>query len=93
MLEGVEAVLAAEGAGGVLALLNARVPHRFTGVYRLDPPVLRNVRLYDRHNPRLVVGADAPLRETYCSIVAESASPLLRAVAPLLVAALSLARG
>jgi GAF domain-containing protein len=59
----------------VLRRLNARAEHRFTGVYRLDPPALRNVAIFDRSNPDLRVGADAPLRETYCSVVGASASP------------------
>ena len=41
------------GVSAVLALLNARTRYRFTGVYRLEPPLLRNVHLYDRENPSL----------------------------------------
>ena len=70
-----EDVLSAEGVRGVLRFLNARAPHRFTGIYRLDPPMLRNVLLYDRQNPMLQAGADAPLRETYCSISGGQAVP------------------
>jgi GAF domain-containing protein len=64
------------GIRAALALLNARTRFRFTGVYRLDPPLLRNVYLYDRENPSLNVSGDInTLRETYCSIVAESSGP------------------
>lgn len=59
-----------------LAVLNERVRYRFTGLYHADPPVLRNVQLYDRENPSLDVGGGAvPLCETYCGITTASASP------------------
>lgn len=41
------------GVAALLALLNARTRYRFTGVYRMEPPLLRNVHLYDRENPSL----------------------------------------
>lgn len=66
------------GLGGVhaaLRLLNRRTGHRFTGVYRVDPPTLRNLHLYDRENPALPLGADSPLRETYCSLTAGGDAP------------------
>jgi hypothetical protein len=75
VVEAMDYAMAARGAHGVLAFLNSRVPHRFTGIYRLDPPMLRSVRLFDRENPRLEVGVDAPMRETYCSIVGAAAEP------------------
>lgn len=59
----------------VLRLMNERVEHRFTGVYRFDPPTLRNVALFDAANPDIEVGADTPLMETYCSIAGESGEP------------------
>lgn len=63
-----------DGLRGALRFLNDRTPHRFTGIYRLDPPTLRNVHLFDQLNPELIVGADSPLAETYCSIVAAQGS-------------------
>jgi hypothetical protein len=62
---------------GVLARLNARVPFRFTGVYRFDGAVLRNVALFDRVNPALPRGCDAPLGETYCAITGRMNDALL----------------
>lgn len=59
VVEATDLAFAARGAR-VLALLNSRVPHRFTGIYRLDPPMLRSVRLFDRENPALEVGVDGP---------------------------------
>lgn len=67
-------ILELEGVHGLLRHLNQQVPHRFTGLYRFDPPTLRNVELFDRENPELRVGQDAPMRETYCSITATTES-------------------
>jgi PAS domain S-box-containing protein len=53
----------------VLRYLNARTSHRYTGLYRFDDDVLRNVALFDREEPATQSGPDAPLGETYCSIV------------------------
>jgi GAF domain-containing protein len=65
----VRARLSVGGALGALAWLNARTRFRFTGLYRADPPVLRNLYLVDRENPSLhVSGEICPLDETYCAI-------------------------
>lgn len=74
-IRALEAAIASEGVHAGLQLLNARAPHRFTGIYRSDPPLLRNVQLFDRENPALEVGTDMPLRETYCSITSAHAAP------------------
>jgi len=74
-----ERVIAEDGIHAALRFLNARAPHRFTGIYRSDPPVLRNVQLFDRGNPALEVGEDVPLRETYCSITSAHAAPFTTA--------------
>lgn len=68
-VEDLSATLTSAGVHAFLRQLNARVPHRFTGIYRFDEPMLRNVRLFDRENPDLEIGADIQLREAYCSIV------------------------
>jgi GAF domain-containing protein len=60
-----------KGLHPALAYLNARTRHRYTGLYRFDPPMLRNVGLYDRENPALHTGGDSPMQETYCSIVGD----------------------
>jgi hypothetical protein len=75
VIEALERTLPRAGIHAALGLLNARTEHRFTGVYGLEPPMLRNVRLYDRENPALQIGADAPLNETYCSITGSTAGP------------------
>lgn len=70
-----ETIYDRHGLHDALAFLNARTRHRYTGVYRFDPPMLRNVCLYDRENPLLRMGGDSPMNETYCSIVGERAAP------------------
>lgn len=55
------------GLPEALRYLNLRTPHRFTGVYRFDQDVLRNVALVDKWTPELDRGEDVPLRVTYCS--------------------------
>lgn len=79
VVEAIDELIESDGVHAALAFLNARSPHRFTGVYRLDPPTLRNVRLYDRENPELEIGKDTPLRETYCSITGSTADPFATA--------------
>ena len=59
-----------------LAALNARTRYRFTGLYRMEPPFLRNVCLHDRENPSLNVSGDIHmLNDTYCAIVLSSGTP------------------
>ena len=59
------------GPKGALEFLNARTRYRFTGIYHAEPPLLRNLFLFDRENPSLHVtaGTVSPLDDTYCGIV------------------------
>jgi hypothetical protein len=75
LVERFSVVFEEEGMHGALAFLNARTRHRFTGVYRFDPPMLRSLSLFDRENPTLRLGGDTPMRETYCSLVGQMAAP------------------
>jgi GAF domain-containing protein len=78
-----DALLRHDGVRGVLAALNERTRFRFTGVYRLDPPMLRNICLFDRENPTLCLAGDInTLAETYCAITGATAHPLVIADAP-----------
>ena len=71
-------LLRREGLHAALGFLNGRVRYRFTGVYRFDPPVLRNVDLYDRENPSLTFsGCELVLRDSYCGIVQLSERPFV----------------
>jgi CheY-like chemotaxis protein len=62
-------ILRADGVIAALRFLNARVPHRFTGIYRFDGKTLRNLHLVDRTEPGRTRGDDPPLDATYCSLV------------------------
>ncbi len=55
-----------------LRLLNESTPYRFTGIYRFEGGVVKNVALYDRENPACRVGADVPWFDSYCMMTAES---------------------
>jgi GAF domain-containing protein len=78
-----EARLHGEGLAAALAMLNQRTRFRFTGLYRVEPPALRNVGLYDRENPTLSIsGAVCALTDTYCSIVRERGRPFRVSDAP-----------
>lgn len=71
-------VLEREGLHAALGFLNGRVRYRYTGVYRFDPPVLRNVDLYDRENPSLTFsGGELVLRDSYCGIVQLTERPFV----------------
>lgn len=80
-LEGILSdILADSGLHQVLGFLNARTRYRFTGVYHVEPPLLRNVHLFDRENPTLdCSGAVTPLDETYCSITSSRSAPFATA--------------
>ena len=83
ILEAFETVLRDAGLHRSLGFLNLRTSHRFTGIYRFDAQVLRNVMLFDRQNPDLSLGEDAPMKETYCSIVGANVAPFFTADARL----------
>lgn len=69
-------LLHGRGLLAALGYLNDRTRYRFTGLYRAEPPLLRNVALFDRENPDIdVSGAVAKLDETYCSITRRTGSP------------------
>jgi GAF domain-containing protein len=66
----VSQALAHGGLPQALSLLNARVPHRFTAVYRLVGQSLHNVATHDKHlhlePPDLKV---VPLKDSFCQYV------------------------
>jgi hypothetical protein len=69
-LREVENELLQRGLPGALKYLNARVPHRFTAVYRLDTPLLRNVALIDKHQHLEPVDLQVvPLKDSFCQFV------------------------
>lgn len=68
------AVLAQGGLIEALRALNARTSFRFTGLYRYDGPMLRNVALVDRLDAQVIQGADAPIETTFCGLVGKERS-------------------
>lgn len=83
LLSELERCVADGGWRDALRFLNARTRYRFTGAYRVDPPFLRNISLYDRENPAVrLLGDIHLLRETYCSIVRVTRAPFATADAP-----------
>ena len=67
-----EKVLETRGIQESLRFLNSRTSHRFTALYRFDPPHLHNLYLVDSYDPNVKTGEDVPLVETYCSIIRAS---------------------
>lgn len=65
-----------DGLHAALRYLNSRTPHRFTGVYRFDGDMLRNMALFDRFEPEQQQGIDIPISHAYCANVGRSREPL-----------------
>jgi hypothetical protein len=68
--------LAHGGLPEMLRYLNSRTPFRFSGVYRFDGEMLRNVTLFDRWEQEAKQGADAPMPETFCALVLQAGGTL-----------------
>ena len=65
------------GLWEALRFLNIRIPYRFTGVYRYDGALLRNVALFDQHNPYVKQGDDFPMIDAPCARVADHGGQLV----------------
>lgn len=64
------AVLKSKGAAAALAYLNDGVPHRFSGVYRIEGDNLRNVLLFDKlHEVRPAFLEVVPMDASFCQFV------------------------
>ena len=66
----VEQALQASGLNAALRVLNDRVPHRFTAVYKVEDGAMRNVAIVDKAGE--VVPADfltVPLQKSFCQFV------------------------
>jgi hypothetical protein len=71
-----ERCLAGDGLRGALRFLNGRTPHRFTGVFRFDGDMLRNVALVDKWHRNVERGDDVPLAEAYCAHLRRTGEPI-----------------
>ena len=69
VLEKFARTLATAGLHDALRFLNSRTAHRFTGLYRFDPPWLRSLALWDAHVPGVMRGDDVEMDATYCALV------------------------
>jgi GAF domain-containing protein len=65
------------GVGALLEMINGRTPFRYTGIYRFDGETLRNVALFDRRDPGISQGSDAPMIETFCAITGKGNEPVV----------------
>lgn len=69
LLDQYESILRREGPAG-LAFLNARVPHRYTAVYRLSGGVLHNLHVFDKQGEVVPeFPAAVPLGDSFCQFV------------------------
>lgn len=68
--------LADDGLRAALLFLNNRTSHRYTGVFRFDGDMLRNVALVDKWDPEINHGDDVPLAAAYCAHLHRTGEPL-----------------
>ena len=61
--------LAQDGLRVALGYLNSQTRFRYTGAYRLSPPLLCSIEIFDRENPTVALVAEVDMQTTYCSIV------------------------
>jgi hypothetical protein len=61
-------MLDTHGLQAGLLLLNGRVPHRFTSVYRLSEQRLRRMGFVDKQGGEGLDLADLPFRDSFCEI-------------------------
>lgn len=72
-----ERLLRDEGLWEALRFLNLRTPYRFTGVYRYDGAMLRNVVLFDQNDPNVKHGDDFPMIDAPCARLGDHGGQLV----------------
>ncbi len=66
-IETLVTVLSSEGLKAGLQLLNQRVPHRWTAVYKLDRGILHSIQIVDKENAVALGNLSAfPLVDSFC---------------------------
>lgn len=75
-LEALRRCLGDDGLRAALKLMNSRTPHRYTGVFRFDDEMLRNVALIDKWDISVEQGEDVPIAEAYCAHLHRTGEPL-----------------
>lgn len=69
-LQEVQLALAGQGLQGALGVLNARVPHRFTAVYRRVGHSMHNLATFDKHRHLDALDlATVPVKDSFCQFV------------------------
>ena len=67
--------LQCNGLDGGLAMLNKRVPHRFTAVFKLDGAIMRNVAIIDKLGEVVPDSLKAiPFENSFCQFVLRDGS-------------------
>lgn len=56
------------GLFGLLRVINATTPYRFTGIYHFEGRWVKSVRLYDRERPDAQLGSDVLWDDSYCRL-------------------------
>ncbi len=69
-------VLDIQGLDAALLFLNARVPHRYTAVYRLSEAYLRRLGFVDKEGGPGLGFAEVPFKDSFCELAVQ-APPLL----------------
>jgi GAF domain-containing protein len=64
-----------QGLFAAMRYLNSTTEYRFTGIYRFEEDWVRSVLLFDRGNPHLRIGADVPMKASYCMHTRSAAEP------------------
>lgn len=62
-------VLEEHGVLSALRILNGRAPHRYTGIYKYTPDILKNLYLVDAFDQEVTKGSDVSLEDAYCVIL------------------------
>ena len=74
-LKDLEDVLRHNGLGAGLMVLNRRVPHRFTAIFKLDGPVMRNVAIVDKLQEVVPDSfKEIPFEDSFCQFVLKDGS-------------------
>ena len=75
VVETFQHTLREDGLFAALRYLNSTTEYRFTGIYRFEEDWVRSFLLFDRGNPHLRIGADVPMKASYCMHTRSAAEP------------------
>ena len=75
-LSELQEALDSQGLNAALMFLNARVPHRYTAVYRLSDAYLRRLGFIDKEGGPGLEFSDVPFKDSFCELAVRQ-PPLL----------------